>query len=740
MSLLRRIFLSVAILVFAASAWGQCDGVSPISYVPAVTCTLVNGLCPIGQPVTFELRSYAFVPYLPGPSLSCVSKVVWKFPDGDVVLSPYEPYQRTLPPGYHSVPVQIFTFAYANGITNYGSSFTVGRGLVRMNIVTDDVPEGSPASFTISRNNADLGTTADWVIADSLHSKTPTADVSPASGSVTLAAGQTSQVVSVSTTDDPMFREAKTYYIRFTSTTNDYYIDLENARTWFTVRENDLAVIDFADRQFTFREDAGIAAVKVQRTGFLASPVSVSYVPAGHSTSGTLDFAPDETVKTINVPNYNDNLWKGDRVLEVELSGLPLYARFPNGSSTNRATVTILEDEPTPRLTVTDISIAEGNSFLSAQGTFIVKVSPPVSSLYVDYELVDETAKAGSDYPLLKGSLRFADSLTENFVHVPIFGDTAREPHETFKLRLHSPSIPSIVLPPNATCTILNDDPLLTPSSARIAKGQSQRFSLDIGLPAKTALSVPLTVTDPSILGAPASVPFAAGQSTATFDVTGVAAGSTTVTTKLPQEQGGQTFEATVTVHETGTAVFEPQAISVIAGGEATVAISLKPASSQAQRLQLTIGNSELATAPVDVLVPAGGSGTFKVKGLAPGATYVKAFLPAQSGEGYVIALLDVVERPSTPAITSIEPSSGPSTGGTSFVARGTLLTNACTVLFGGTPATHPTLTSEGMLRGTTPPHAAGPVDVMVQCGTNTFVLTDAFTYLAPPRTRSARH
>jgi hypothetical protein len=674
--------------------------------------------------------------------LSCVTKVVWKFSDGDVVLSPYEPYERTLPPGGYNVPVQIYNNPYPTFGVTTTLPFTIGRGLVHAASLLNDFPEGSPASFRISRTNADVATTVGWVIRDSLQGNaTPTSGLSPATGSVTLAAGELSQVVSVPTTDDAVFQGNKTYYVQITSTTNDYFSD--RGFTYFNVLENDLAIIDFV-RPLTVREDAGTATIKVQRTGFLPSPVSVSFDMPGYKgvlpASGVLNFAAGETLKTFNVTIVDDNEWSGDRNLEMTLSGLPPSARFPDQASSDRAPLTIVEDEPTPRLTVADVSVAEGNSWVS-WGSFTVKLAPPVESLTVYYDILDESAKGGIDYVRdSSGYLSFHTPETVLTVPFQILGDTVREPNKTFKLRIRAASNPHVALPPDATCTILNDDPLFAPSTASIAKGRSQRFSLDIGLPAPSALSLPIRVTDASVLTVPAFLKFSPGQSSATFDAVGANAGTARITVQLPPENGGAALEAAVTVHEGGTAVFEPAAINVIAGAETTVKISLDPASAQEQRLQLTSGNGDLAAVPSEVIVPAGGSGTFTVKGLAPGATYVKAFLPASFGEGYVIALLDVSERATTPAITSIEPSSGPAAGGTTFLARGALLTGDCTLLFGGAPATNYALTSEGMLLGSTPPHANGPVDVTLQCGTSTFVLTNAFTYLGTPRTRSARH
>lgn len=73
-------------------------------------------------------------------------------------------------------------------------------------------------------------------------------------------------------------------------------------------------------------------------------------------------------------------------------------------------------------------------------------------------------------------------------------------------------------------------------------------------------------------------------------------------------------------------------------------------------------------------------------------------------------------EPPSSPAptIDAITPSSGPATGGTRVTISGSAFANGATVSLGGVPAPAAVVTSEMVVVATTPPHAEGPVDVIV--------------------------
>jgi IPT/TIG domain-containing protein/Calx-beta domain-containing protein len=712
----------------------DCASWPPWSFQPSFHCNANLGTCPIGQPVTFEI-----IPFHANAPVSCVSKVVWKFPDGDVTVNPYAPQSKTLPPGAYDIPVDIYNSAHSSAPRSTSIAWIfVGRGSINVAAVAPEVTEGGTLTFSLARSVVEGSTTAHWAITESPNSTTPTPDFSPSSGMATLVNGQQFYAVSLPIADDTTYRGDKVYYIKLLSATNDY-IPIPGYGT-FVLRENDYATIEIATRPFVVNESAGQATVDVRRTGNLSMTIGVTYSTYGYgieTTSGTLIFNPGETLKTITIPIENDNRWTGGHSLIVGL--LQATAGGLVNSLARQISLFVVEDEPPPKWTIDNLALPELDS--GAQNVrFTLKLSEPVTRHSIHYVFLDGTAGYGSDYYGYNPGVLYLDGSDTYTIPFYIAGDTVREPHETFKIHFYYSEYSPDPLPPDATITILNDDTELAPAIARIGKGQSLKYSLDIGLPAAVPLTLPLRASNAAIMSLPASVQIPAGKSLATFEVTGVSAGVSKISVTLPPENGGETLSTGLTVHESATALFEPKGVTVFTGEERTVGISLSPASAQTERLQLTVGNPNFATVPAEVTIPPGGTGTFTVKGIAPGATYVNATLPAFLGEGYVTTSLDVIDRPPTPAVISIEPASGSTNGGTTFLARGSLLTADCRLLFGDTPAASLTLTSEGMLSGTTPPHAPGAVDVVLQCGTNPFVLTKAFTFVGAPRTRSARH
>ena len=99
---------------------------------------------------------------------------------------------------------------------------------------------------------------------------------------------------------------------------------------------------------------------------------------------------------------------------------------------------------------------------------------------------------------------------------------------------------------------------------------------------------------------------------------------------------------------------------------------------------------------------------------------------------GSAVQVATVVPIPA-PAVTSISPTSGSSTGGTSVTITGTNFTGATAVSFGGTAATGLTVISATLITATSPP-GSGTVDVLVTTtgGTSATSSADQFTFLAP--------
>jgi ELWxxDGT repeat protein len=91
---------------------------------------------------------------------------------------------------------------------------------------------------------------------------------------------------------------------------------------------------------------------------------------------------------------------------------------------------------PTPRLSINDIRVAEGQSGLTA-AHFVVTVSPaPTTAVIVQYATSDGTGIAGRDYDAVSGALTFGPGETTKNIDVSVHGNVDPENNRTFFVTL----------------------------------------------------------------------------------------------------------------------------------------------------------------------------------------------------------------------------------------------------------------------------------------------------------------
>jgi len=138
----------------------------------------------------------------------------------------------------------------------------------------------------------------------------------------------------------------------------------------------------------------------------------------------------------------------------------------------------------------------------------------------------------------------------------------------------------------------------------------------------------------------------------------------------------------------------------------------------------VTLGGAAATSFTVDsatqitAVTPAHAAGAVDVVVTTPGGSAT-----ASNGFTYIAA----------PAISSINPTSGPAAGGTSVVLTGSNFTGATAVTLGGTAATSFTVVSATQITAVTPAHAAGAVNVVVTTPGGNATATGGFTYIAVP-------
>ena len=286
------------------------------------------------------------------------------------------------------------------------------------------------------------------------------------SDSFTLLPGQTSKTIPVQTCGDDVDEPNETFFLTLSDVTN---ARVTNAAALGTITDDDAAprvtlVSDQGGNSVTegnsgttnvlfhanFSNPSSqttsvdFATVNATATGGAACGAGVDYV----STSGTLTYAPGETTKSIAVQVCGDTLDELNENFAVTLSnssGLSILV----GS----AQMVIVNDDSAPLFSISDATVAEGNSGVTPM-QFTVSLSAP-SSLEVDvfFQTANGTTQTSSDaigggagtaciehpnsdFIHKGGTLVFQPGETAKTVTIDVCGDTIFEPFQLFSVNL----------------------------------------------------------------------------------------------------------------------------------------------------------------------------------------------------------------------------------------------------------------------------------------------------------------
>jgi hypothetical protein len=260
-------------------------------------------------------------------------------------------------------------------------------------------------------------------------------------------------------------------------------------------------------------------------------PVSVQFAtqPAGataldfNAASGTVQFAPGEVVKPIDVTILGDTQVEGDDQFFVNLSN-PIGGSIVDGQA-----VGTIQNDDSPSFSLTDAAITEGDSGTKGLTFTVVLSQSWTSTVSVDWATAPGTATPGSDYISGSGTLTFAPGLVSQPVTVTILGDTVVEPNEAFFVNLSNP-IGATIQDAQGVGTILADDGnRLTINDRMTKEGNSGTTPVILTVTLTPAVTTPVTVDYATADGtgvagsdyqsAVGSLTFAAGETTKTITV-----------------------------------------------------------------------------------------------------------------------------------------------------------------------------------------------------------------------------
>jgi uncharacterized repeat protein (TIGR01451 family) len=286
-------------------------------------------------------------------------------------------------------------------------------------------------------------------------------DFASAKGSLRFLPGETSKTVAVRVLNERLDEDDETFFVNFSGITGAI---LSRALAIGTILDNDpLPALSVANKSRT-EGNSGTAAMvfSVKLTPASGRPVSVRCSTAAGSagegsdfisTNGLLVFAPGKTLLTFSVPIV------GDRADEtIETFSLVLSDATNAVITAGTATGTIVDNDATPKLYLSDASVSEGDSD-TTNLVFNVRLAPesgrPVS---VFYFVTNGSATAGVDFAGTNATLlEFAPGVTNQTITVPVLGDMLSESNETIVVRLLAPTNATLG-DATAVGTIIDDD------------------------------------------------------------------------------------------------------------------------------------------------------------------------------------------------------------------------------------------------------------------------------------------
>ena len=260
------------------------------------------------------------------------------------------------------------------------------------------------------------------------------ADFTGTDGVLTFAAGETSGTVAVPVIDDDAAEPGESFSLRLGAPVNAVLGDALGVGR--ITDDDDLPMLSVLGA--TASESDGTVDFDVTLTAASGREVSVQ-IRTDDGTAvqgrdygavvGELRFPAGETRRVVGVAVTDDT------VDEPDLETFTLTLSSPENATLATATATgsIRDDDVAPVVSAEDTIAAEtGGEMVFSVGL----TSRTESTVTVDYETVDVTATAGSDYRSTSGTLTFAPGETAKSVAVTLLRDLLEEGDEVFTLRL----------------------------------------------------------------------------------------------------------------------------------------------------------------------------------------------------------------------------------------------------------------------------------------------------------------
>lgn len=266
------------------------------------------------------------------------------------------------------------------------------------------------------------------------------ADFTAASGTLSFAEGVSTLQITIPITDDASVEPAETFTV---SLSNPAGMVLgTRTSTTVTITDNDVPSFRFGSASYSVTEGTSSVVIPVSRNS-TSGAASVSYSTSSGSAvagqdftarSGTLTFKAGVANVNVTISITNDTIQELSESFTVNLAS-PSTGYALGSPST--ATVFIADNDSPAASQVSfatsSLSVSESGGTVSI---IVNRTGDTTGTATVNYASAKGTARGGSDFVSVAGTLTFAPGEISKTIQVGIIDDTTRESAETFTVSL----------------------------------------------------------------------------------------------------------------------------------------------------------------------------------------------------------------------------------------------------------------------------------------------------------------
>jgi hypothetical protein len=288
--------------------------------------------------------------------------------------------------------------------------------------------------------------------ATSALTSTPGVDYTDVFGTLTFAAGITSQSFTVPLLDPYKPLGSNTFKVTLSNPTGGATIGSTGSST-VTIIDNDLPNLSLSSPTYTVDQNGGTLTVTVTRNAGVGTSV-VNYATTDGTakagvnytaTSGTLTFLPGVTSLSFNVPMIDDHLIHAPLTFSAGLSA-------PTGGNLAVPSTAIVTEVDNDLITYFSSSTYSVNQ--NGGGVIVTVTRNDTTTVSnVNYSTSDGTAKAGVNYTATSGTLDFPIGVATQTFTVPVIDDDLLHNALTFNVALSTPSVGALGTPASAVVT-----------------------------------------------------------------------------------------------------------------------------------------------------------------------------------------------------------------------------------------------------------------------------------------------